>query len=63
MISDYIQQGYRAYSVKDFPISQLINQLHNTARKNRLEILVMENILYVKDTDKYDNKNPYTKKK
>jgi len=62
-INEYIIQGYRTYLLKDFPISHLIGGLPNISRRNRLEIMVIEGIVYVKDTDRYDNKNPYTKKK
>lgn len=60
-MNDYINQGYRVYKLADFPISHFVKQMTNLARKYRLEILVIDDIVYIKDTNKYDNKNPYLK--
>ena len=59
MINDYITYGYRVYSLRDFEIGKFISRIPDLARRYRLEIMVMEGKVYVKNTDKYDNKNPY----
>lgn len=60
IISDYIQQGYRAYLLRDLPYSNLVRQLPNFQRVNKLEVLIIDNIVYVKTTTKYDQpRNPY----
>lgn len=58
---DYIQQGYRCYKMREFDILELVRNLPSICRRNKLEVLVIDNILYIKDTYKYERKNPYTK--
>lgn len=59
-VSDYITQGYRCYLLKDLPIKNLASQLPSLCRNNRLEYLILGSILYVKNTNKYDQpRNPY----
>ena len=62
-MNDYITYGYRTYPLKDFNMSSFVREIPNLARKYHLEIMVIDGIIYVKDTDKYLIKNPYTEKK
>jgi hypothetical protein len=60
LINDYITQGYRCYLLKDLPIKNLASSLPSLCRRNRLEYLILGNIIYIKNTNKYDQpRNPY----
>ena len=60
VLKDYTIQGFRSYLLKDLPMKDLIAKMPSLCRKHRLEILVIDNIVYIKNTDKYDQpKNPY----
>ena len=60
LLKDYTLQGFRSYRLKDFPIPNLISKMHLLCRKHRLEILIIDNIVYEKNTNKYDQpRNPY----
>jgi hypothetical protein len=62
MINEYTIQGYRSYKLSELPISQLIRQLPQFQRVNRLEVLIVDNIVYVKTTNRYDQpRNPYVR--
>ena len=61
LIHDYTTQGYRSYLLSDFNFQNLISQLPNLQRRNKLEILIIDNVVFVKQTSRYDKKNPYVK--
>ena len=60
--TDYINQGYRCYKMSDFDNVELAKRIPNICRREWLEIMVIGDTLYVRDTYKYDQpKNPYAK--
>lgn len=61
LIQDYTTQGYRSYLLSDFNFQHLVTQLPNLQRRNKLEILIIDGLVFVKQTDRYDKKNPYVK--
>jgi len=61
LINDYTTQGYRCYLLSDFNFQNLVTNLPNLQRKNKLEIMIIHNVVFVKGTDRYDKKNPYVK--
>lgn len=60
IINDYIRQGYRAYKLSELPVINLVRCLPRLQRINKLEILIVDEVVFVKTTYKYDQpKNPY----
>lgn len=60
-VIDYITLGYRCYNMSDFNGTLLARNLPTICRKNKLDIVVVGNIVYVKETKEYDRKNPYNR--
>jgi len=63
MLIDYVIQGFRIYSLKDFNVKQFVKQMTATQRTLKLEIIIIEDLVYVRNTRRYDTSNPYTKRK
>lgn len=59
-LADYINKGYRVYKLEDLNLSVLYNNLYTLQRQYRLDVEITDDLVLVKDTNKYDSpRNPY----